>query len=125
MDPPDRSRRRPPPAAPARGLSPKRFQILLALADGDRHGLEIVREVDRSTEGAVRLWPGALYGALEELAAGGLIREVEPPSDAQLDGNPRYYTITASGRGVLGAEVERLERLLREARAKIASTRSR
>ena len=123
MNPPKRSRPR-TTAARAR-LNPKRFQILLALADADRHGLEIVREVERSTEGAMRLWPGALYGALEELAATDFIREVEPPADAQRDGNPRYYRITASGREVLTAEVARLERLLHDARAKIASPPSR
>ncbi|HVS62353.1 MAG TPA: helix-turn-helix transcriptional regulator [Thermoanaerobaculia bacterium] len=125
MTPPKRSRPASSNAVSRTPLNAKWFQILLALADADRHGLEIVREVERSTEGAMRLWPGALYGALEELAANGWIREVEPPADAQRGGNPRYYRITASGRQVLAAEVARLERLLHEARTKIASPPSR
>lgn len=108
-----------------RSLKPKWFQILLALADEDRHGLEIVREVERSTEGSMRLWPGALYGALDELAKCGWIREVEPPPDAPRDGNPRYFRVTDAGREALVAEVQRLERLLQEARAKVASSQSR
>jgi DNA-binding PadR family transcriptional regulator len=105
-------------------LDPKRFQILLALAERDRHGLDIVREVHRSTDGVTRLWPGALYGALEELAGRGWIREVEPPPDATRDGNPRFFHLTTAGREALLAEVDRLERLVDAARSRLAADRT-
>ncbi|HVS12967.1 MAG TPA: helix-turn-helix transcriptional regulator [Thermoanaerobaculia bacterium] len=117
-----RANRRPPRATEA--LKPKQLQILLALADQDRHGLDIVREVRRSTEGAMRLWPGALYGALDELAARGWIHQVEPPPDATRDGNPRFFQLTPAGRETLTTEVRRLERLLDDARSRIAAKRT-
>ena len=48
-------------------LKPHWFYILLALADGDRHGLAIARDVQSLSDGAVRLWPATLYGSLDEL----------------------------------------------------------
>jgi DNA-binding PadR family transcriptional regulator len=97
--------------------------MLLALADRDRHGLDIVREVRRSTEGAVRIWPGALYGALDELAGRSWIIEVDPPAEAVRDGNPRFFHLTPAGRDILHAEIQRLERVLADARSRIATNR--
>jgi DNA-binding PadR family transcriptional regulator len=105
----------------AEPLKPRWFQMLLALADRDRHGLDIVREVRRSTEGAMRLWPGTLYGALDELAGRGWIVEVAPPAGAQLDGNPRFFHLTGAGRDVLQAEIRRLERVVEDARARVTA----
>ena len=43
------------------------FFILLSLADRDRHGSGIVRDVLDLTGGELRLWPVTLYGSLDEL----------------------------------------------------------
>src|SRR5438477_7129678 len=95
------------------------FYILLALADGDRHGLAIARDVQALSDGDVRLWPATLYGSLDELRARKWIEELpEPPTDESE--RRRYYRLTRSGRTVLTDEAERLGRL-----ARLAKTRAR
>ncbi len=95
------------------------FYVLLALADQDRYGLDIVREIDRRTGGDVQLGPGTLYNAIKKMASDGLIDETTGPGDPQ-DDDPRrrYYRITAQGRVVLETEASRLERLVDAARVK-------
>lgn len=91
------------------------FHILLALGETDRHGLGIADWVERKTEGAVELPPGTLYRSLKDLAARGMIREVEaPPGDA--DSRRRFYSITSAGRTVVAEEAERLARIVEVAR---------
>src|SRR5215470_5311558 len=88
-----------PPALP-----PHWFQILLALADEDRHGLGIMNDVLERTGGQMKLWPGMLYRNLAKLAADGLVVEVDAPPDAEIGGGrPRYYRITAAGRRACSA----------------------
>lgn len=91
-------------------LRPHVFHILLALADGERHGLGIADEVERSSEGLLELGPGTLYRTLSELAAAGLIALVEAPDAA--DPRRKYYRIRGTGRAVLADETERLRRLV-------------
>jgi len=100
-------------------MKPHLFQVLLALADRDRHGLEIMRDVLERTEGRVHLWPGMLYGSLKELADDKLVVEKRAPRDGKAGGGkPRYYGITDGGRKALAAETERLERYVEAARAR-------
>ena len=40
------------------------FHILLSLADGERHGYAIKREVLERTRGKLKLGPGVLYGSI-------------------------------------------------------------
>jgi PadR family transcriptional regulator len=95
------------------------FQILLALADRDLHGLEITREVFSRTDGVLHLWPGKLYGALKKMTAAGLVADARPPRDFQVaGGSPRFYRITESGRNAVAAEAERFARFVDAARAK-------
>jgi DNA-binding PadR family transcriptional regulator len=96
------SRTAPPP------LPPHWFQILLALADQDRHGLGIMAEVLERTGGRMKLWPGMLYRNLSRLADEGLVLEVEAPRDAETGGGrPRFYRMTPLGRRACAAEAER------------------
>ena len=37
------------------------FHVLIALADGEKHGYAIIKEVSRRTDGAIRLSAGTLY----------------------------------------------------------------
>jgi len=100
-------------------LSPQWFQILLALADHDLHGLAITKEVFDRTAGQMHLWPGMLYGALRKLAEAGLVDEVDAPRDFMSGGGrPRFYRITAAGRRACAAEAERLALFVDAARAK-------
>ena len=97
-------------------LKPKVLHILLALADGPRHGYSIMQEVAARTDGHVRVWPAAMYGTLRELEDLDLIAESEKrPSDD--DERRRYFALTPLGKRVLSGEVRRLEAIVDHARA--------
>jgi DNA-binding PadR family transcriptional regulator len=92
------------------------LQILVALADGERHGYAIMQDVAGRTDGAVRLGPGTLYGSIKRMLHDGLIEELdERPGDD--DVRRRYYRITPHGRRVAREELGRLAALVRHARA--------
>jgi DNA-binding PadR family transcriptional regulator len=94
-------------------LTPAALHILLALADGDKHGYGIMQEVARFTDGALRLGPGTLYRSIRQLIEGGLIAEAEERPDPELDDERRrYYRLTLSGVLAAQAELARLERLV-------------
>jgi len=100
-------------------LSPAVFHILLALADGERHGYAIMREVERSTDGKVRMGPGTLYGAVKKLLLNKLIEEVESVSGSERDDERRrYYRLTGWGTRVLNAELSRLRAILQLAKGR-------
>ena len=100
-------------------LTPVALNVLLALADGERHGYGIILEVEERTGGDVRLGPGTVYGAVKRLREKGLIEDSgERPDPALDDERRRYYRLTALGGRVLAAEVGRLETLVRAARRK-------
>jgi DNA-binding PadR family transcriptional regulator len=96
-------------------LTPAVFHILLALAGGKRHGYAITKEVLRQTDGQVRMGPGTLYGTLQRLLDQGWVEAVDGPEQA--DVRRRYYRLKALGRRALEAEVERMDSLVRTARA--------
>lgn len=108
-------------------LTPIAFEILLALADGERHGYSILQEVETRSGGAVSLHAGTLYRALARLLEIDLIDELrQSPDPTSDDERRRYYRLTQRGIAVARAEVGRLEgqltaartrRLLRGARA--------
>jgi DNA-binding PadR family transcriptional regulator len=100
-------------------LTPAMFHILLALADKERHGYDIMREVDERTEGEVRLGPGTLYGSIKRMLNDDLIEELDERPDPELDDERRrYYRLTDLGRRLAVAEAKRLERLVKSARSK-------
>src|SRR5215470_5596932 len=99
-------------------LTPSAYHMLLALAGGERHGYAIMQEVNRLSEGAVRLGPGTLYRSLKGLLDQGLIIESgERPDPAHDDERRRYYRLTDLGQRVAQAETRRLARLVERARA--------
>ena len=100
-------------------LTPAIAHILLAVADEDRHGYAIMQEVERITDGAVRMGPGTLYGTIKRMMAAGLLEEIdERPDPGDDDERRRYYRATPLGRGVLEAETARMASLVAAARAK-------
>ena len=105
------ARRDPTPFLP---LTPAAFHVLLALADGPKHGYLILKDVEQRTEGAVRLSTGTLYGLIKRFLDDELIVELAAPAD---DERRRPYKLTALGRDVATAEATRLERLVSDARA--------
>jgi DNA-binding PadR family transcriptional regulator len=100
-------------------LTPAVFNILLALADGEKHGYVIMREVLEATNGTVRMGPGTLYGSLDRMLKVGLIEESEMRPDPERDDDRRrYYRLSDFGRRVLLSEVSRLTTAVRQAQAK-------
>lgn len=100
-------------------LTPAVFHILLALADGERHGYGIMQEIALRTDGKMRMGPGTLYGSIKRMLAEGLIEELgERPDPALDDERRRYYRLTSFGLRVAQAEAQRLAHLVRVAQFK-------
>lgn len=100
-------------------LTPPVFHILVALADGERHGYGIMQDVAQQTNGSLQLGPGTLYGCLKRMLAAGLVEESDERPDPELDdARRRYYRITALGRRTVRAEAERLAGAVTAARAR-------
>lgn len=94
------------------------FQVLVSLADRDRHGYSILKDVEERTNGALRFSPSSLYASVKRLLDQGLIEELdERPDPEEDDERRRYYRLTRLGRKVAEVEARRLERLLQDARA--------
>lgn len=89
------------------------IHILLALATGPSHGYELMRRVERQTDGQLAPGPGTLYAALKRLSERGLIRETDRQSGAT---GRRRYAITVAGKSALNRELNRLAEVLRQAR---------
>ena len=95
-------------------LTPALFHVLLSLADGEKHGYAILKEVEARTNGRVGLSTGTLYGIIKRLLADGWIRESALGSTERR----RAYRLTAAGRKVALAEAERLRDLVLSAQMK-------
>jgi len=94
------------------------YRVLLALADGERHGYAIMQTLSEMTRGRETILPGTLYAALARMVDEGLIEMRDGPRD-EASGGPkrRYYRRTSFGRAVARAESERLRALLEIAQA--------
>jgi DNA-binding PadR family transcriptional regulator len=102
-------------------VTPPLFYILLALRDTERHGYEILKEVQSGSLGKIRFGPATLYTSLKKLLDAKLVQEVAGPRDS--DARRRYYRLTASGRKALAEELDRMERALTIARRRPAEAR--
>jgi DNA-binding PadR family transcriptional regulator len=106
-------------------LTPAMQQVLIALADGEKHGYAIIKEVARRSGGKVQLRAGTLYTVLKRFVADGYVAESDERPDPALDDERRrYYRLTTRGRAVAVAEAERLTELVQQMRAKLALKRS-
>ena len=100
-------------------LPPVTFHILLALAEGERHGYAIIQDVETRTEGELRLGAGTLYRSIHRMLEQGLIVESQRrPARALDDERRRYYRLTPFGTAVARAEARRLSQLVRLARSR-------
>ena len=103
-------------------LTPTDFHVLLVLAGESLYGYAILKAVEEESEGLVAPEIGSLYRVLARLLDGGLVHEVDPPTEAPTThrGRPRrYYALTEAGRAVLLAETTRLSGALEIARARL------
>jgi DNA-binding PadR family transcriptional regulator len=97
------------------------FDILLSLAEGDRHGYAIIQDIAARSKGTVTARPGTLYRAVSRLLQSGLIEEVEGStrrSGPGSDERRRYYSLTTRGRRMAEVEAQRLARQVRAARTR-------
>ena len=95
------------------------LHILLALADGEKHGYAIMTEVEVMTDGAVTMGPGTLYGTVKRMLNAGMVEETDERPDPELDDERRrYYRLSGFGAKVFDAEMARMEQLARTADAK-------
>jgi DNA-binding PadR family transcriptional regulator len=102
-------------------LTAAMFQVLVALADGEKHGYAIIKEVARRTDGKVQLRAGTLYAVIGRLADEALIVESTARPDPALDDERRrYYRLTDRGHAVAVAEADRLAETVAQARAKLS-----
>jgi DNA-binding PadR family transcriptional regulator len=98
-------------------LTPAVFQVLLSLADSDKHGYAILKDVEQQSAGEVQLSTGTLYAIIKRLLAEGWILENRKrPPMADDDQRRRYYSITPKGRAIATGEAERMEKLIARAR---------
>jgi len=105
-------------------LKPLVFQILLSLAEGERHGWALVRAVQQRDEFA-RIMPGNFYRTLRSMLADDFIEEsATRPSEKNDDERRRYFRLTSLGERIAVAEARRLEAIVVEARAKRLLARS-
>lgn len=95
-------------------LPPATFHILMSLAEEERHGYAIIKDVEASTEGELRLSPGTLYRSIQRMLDEGLIVESNRrPARALDDERRRYYRITQLGLASARTEMRRLTQLVR------------
>jgi DNA-binding PadR family transcriptional regulator len=105
--------------SPQQPLTPAVFHILLALADGEKHGYSIMKDVESQTEGKIKMGPGTLYGSIKRMLSAGFIEEAdERPDPAIDDERRRYYRLRNLGQKALSAESQRLEQAVKIARQK-------
>jgi DNA-binding PadR family transcriptional regulator len=86
-------------------LTPVAFEILLALAEGERHGYEVMLEIERRSAGKISPNPGTLYRALDRLVQEGLLTSAVRSLEAE---NRRVFALSPLGRAVAAAEAARL-----------------
>ncbi len=104
---------------PRQPLTTAVFHILLALADGEKHGYVIMQDIEAQTHGGLKMGPGTLYGSIKRMLAAGLIEETgERPDPALDDQRRRYYRLTGLGHKAVAAESERLAQAVAVARRK-------
>jgi DNA-binding PadR family transcriptional regulator len=107
----------PPDPSPFLPLAPAALHIVLSLNHGERHGYAIMGDVERLSDGVMKLGPGTLYGTIKKLVSQGLIEQTDSRPDPSLDDERRkYYRLTALGESVSRAEVQRLANLVERTR---------
>ncbi len=84
-------------------LTPPIFYILLSLATKERHGYDIMKQVEKDSRNKIRLGPGTLYGAIKRLLEDKLIVELPNTNYSRR----KYYKLTEKGRAIFSNEVER------------------
>ena len=101
---------------PMQPLTPAVFHILLALFGRERHGYDIMQQVNADSGDTVKMGPGTLYGSLDRMIEAGLIAKGNAEDPRRV-----YYKLTTLGQATLRAETERLSRVALLARRQLGS----
>ena len=86
-------------------LTPVAFEILLALAEGERHGYEVMTGIERRSAGTISPNPGTLYRAIDRLVQEGLLTSAVRSMESE---SRRVFSLSPLGRAVAAAEAARL-----------------
>ena len=106
-------------------LTAAEFQVLVALADGEKHGYAIGKEIAARTDGQVELRAATLYTVIKRLLANGFIDEEAARPDPELDvERRRYYRLTRQGRRAVEDEARRLEATAKQALTKLRARKA-
>lgn len=98
-------------------LTPAVFFILLALAEGEKHGYAIMQDVQSLSAEKVRMGPGTLYSTVQRLLDMSLIEETQRVGErSDHESRRRYYRLTRMGKKLMETEVTRMESVVRLAR---------
>src|SRR5205085_6685572 len=92
------------------------FEILLAVADGERHGYDVMVAIEARTNGRLSLNPGTLYRAIARLCREGLVDATE--RKIARGERRRFFQISPLGARVIAAEAQRLAGQVRAARSR-------
>jgi DNA-binding PadR family transcriptional regulator len=104
---------------PSIPLTPAVFHILLALSSGERHGYDIMKQVEADAQGQVTMGTGTLYGSLKRMLDSGLVQLSAKRLDPAHDDERRiYYALTPAGKQALAAELERYRRIVAVAKTR-------
>ena len=89
------------------------FHTLVALAEEDRHGYAIIKDIEGRTDRQLSVRSGALYTAIQRLLEVGLVDNASIPDRGPAsDQRRKYYRITELGRQVAALEGARLARMV-------------
>ena len=92
-------------------LTPAVFYILFVLAEGEKHGYAIMKEVETVSGGHFTMGPGTLYTTVQRLLELGLIEETSTLANSER--RRRCYRLSGMGRKALEGELSRMEWLVR------------
>jgi len=107
---------------PGTALRESAFLVLTALAGQPQHGYTLIEDIERLSEGRVRLRTGTVYALLERLRDAGLIEiHSEEVVASRLR---RYYRLSDVGAAALSAESDTLRRRANAADGLLRQTRS-
>src|SRR5262245_23735748 len=97
-----------------RSLTEPVLLILTSLADQPRHGYALIKDIEKLSDGRVRLSTGTLFGALRRLLENGWIERFEQEDTSR---GKQVYRLTQEGLRQLQSDLDRMRRLTRMATA--------
>lgn len=97
-------------------LTESMFYVLMALCRAPMCGTDIADEIERCTQGRLKIGPATLYTVLAKFEQERYIKEIK------VEGRRRIYEITEKGRAAYHAELARLHRCITD--AELASQRT-